>query len=349
MLTKEQISQAETYHRVLRTISRNNPDLRATKQSLLFTGRLLWDVSYKTTGDDMTATNLLFQAVDKGIASGDDPWRLLAQELLVPSQQLAHILSARWCDQGFPQIVIGHKYAAALLATQLSKDVVQRVQPPWRAFFIELPSGLLQIRDDTNNKDVDLTGVLVGQLDNTAGDPRWGFFAITETQVTLWKHGATAEQLLLGDIENVYENASFLLPFSSLDERCNALLGRLILNVCLAMSDPDNVTPPKEDKKGKRAKGGNKRKEKEPTVRTYKLGATPQVDCRAQVREYLQTGKISGTVTVQSMVSGHWKHQAYGPQRSLRKNIWVSPYWRGPEDAPILVKPKVLKERIVHE
>lgn len=29
------------------------------------------------------------------------------------------------------------------------------------------------------------------------------------------------------------------------------------------------------------------------------------------------------------LVTGHWKHQPYGPERSLRKYIYILPYWRG--------------------
>jgi hypothetical protein len=33
---------------------------------------------------------------------------------------------------------------------------------------------------------------------------------------------------------------------------------------------------------------------------------------------------------VQSLrLTGHWKNQPYGPDRSLRKFIYILPYWRG--------------------
>ena len=34
-------------------------------------------------------------------------------------------------------------------------------------------------------------------------------------------------------------------------------------------------------------------------------------------------------------VSGHFKLQPHGPQRSQRRLIWVDRYTRGPDDAPI--------------
>lgn len=51
----------------------------------------------------------------------------------------------------------------------------------------------------------------------------------------------------------------------------------------------------------------------------------------------------SGSVEWQRrwMVRGHWRLQPYGPQKSLRKPIWIDPYVKGPEDKPLDVRPTV--------
>jgi hypothetical protein len=41
------------------------------------------------------------------------------------------------------------------------------------------------------------------------------------------------------------------------------------------------------------------------------------------------------------IVSGHWRNQAYGPERSLRRQTWVPSYVKGPEGAPLLSTEKV--------
>jgi hypothetical protein len=48
-----------------------------------------------------------------------------------------------------------------------------------------------------------------------------------------------------------------------------------------------------------------------------------------------------GPVTVHHWVDGHWKWQPYGAKRSLRRRIYLSGYDRGPEDQPLVVKPRV--------
>lgn len=39
-------------------------------------------------------------------------------------------------------------------------------------------------------------------------------------------------------------------------------------------------------------------------------------------------------VSVRFLVRGHWRQQACGPQRRMRKPVWVSPFVKGPEGAP---------------
>lgn len=43
------------------------------------------------------------------------------------------------------------------------------------------------------------------------------------------------------------------------------------------------------------------------------------------------------------LVGSHWKWQPYGPQRALRRRIFVAGYVRGPEDKPLRVTPRVTR------
>jgi hypothetical protein len=67
------------------------------------------------------------------------------------------------------------------------------------------------------------------------------------------------------------------------------------------------------------------------------VGHPVKHDFREHVRSFARGERDK--LSVQSLISGHYKMQPYGPQRSLRKLIWLEPYWRGPEDAPIPIRP----------
>jgi hypothetical protein len=80
-------------------------------------------------------------------------------------------------------------------------------------------------------------------------------------------------------------------------------------------------------------------------TRSYKRAGrrTPEVtivDLRRQAarvaaREETVEDMIRRKIGVRFLVRGHWKRQAYGPKRGLRKTIYVSPFMKGPDGAPL--------------
>jgi hypothetical protein len=38
------------------------------------------------------------------------------------------------------------------------------------------------------------------------------------------------------------------------------------------------------------------------------------------------------------IVRGHWRQQAHGPARALRKTLWIQPFWKGPEESRVLLR-----------
>jgi len=46
-------------------------------------------------------------------------------------------------------------------------------------------------------------------------------------------------------------------------------------------------------------------------------------------------------LTVRFFVEGFWRNQPYGPERAYRRPTWVHAHWRGPADAPVVVRDKV--------
>jgi len=305
------------------------------KNELAELGRQLWPFSYENALGDFDAVDRLFKYAESNV----DPHRCLAlsASLLNPSEQLQIIGSCLWYDQGLSQIVIGHRYAAALLATRASA-VVADVRPPWRAFWIELPRGLLFATTLDGREEIPLIGVLVLYQND-----RWSYLALTTSWVTLWRIGvADLFEDADGPEDPTTETSAifdaFAIERTTLDERTQKLVQRLVANVCLAMSDPGNLKCLTKENAG----GKSKRNSETPLLRTYQLGKTPTIDLRAAVREYVKTGRL-GVLAVQVLVAGHWKRQAYGPGRIDRKVIWIEPYWRGPEDAPVLPRARSLR------
>ncbi len=64
--------------------------------------------------------------------------------------------------------------------------------------------------------------------------------------------------------------------------------------------------------------------------------------------ETLASGESSGDrkLTKRFVVRPHWRHQAHGPGRSLRRWVYVPRHWRGPEDGEV-ADPHTLVTKIV--
>lgn len=240
---------------------------------------------------------------------------------------------AAWYEYGQPVVQIADKLAASLLTSPPNKLSVSRFRLPFRSFVMRLPANLLFILNSAGDPE-SVRSIAVAQVvANPDGHRQLFYQAYTETGVSLWGHGKDTWELL-----NSHANVDEVMPFDSevtdLDERNTMLCRRLIVNTCLLMTDPSNYceTGPGHRLFSKR----RQRWEKNPTIRSFVLTTKVNHDFRQTVRDYARgTGK---KINVQSFVIGHWKSQPYGPKNSKRKTIFVEPYWRGPEDAPIALR-----------
>lgn len=252
--------------------------------------------------------------------------------------------AARWAHYGFPTVQFsGHRYAAALMATKIPEG---EVLPPWKSFLIELPNGLMQTKDGSGEYQ-DLAYCMVSyhafkpSLD--ADGPSvmgWSIDAHTRNGINLHVHRQTLDNLRANKIGRLFEDPSFdafAYQMDSEDDRTMELLVRLVINACLAMSNPEVVRPIGKNHPKDGEPVGTPRTQKEPACRVYRVGRDITLDCRDALRDYVR-GERRGPLTVQFLVRGHWRQQACGPKFSDRRATWIEPYWKGPEDAPIPVR-----------
>jgi hypothetical protein len=102
---------------------------------------------------------------------------------------------ARWCNNGFPQVTMGHKYCSYLMASTMSPEAADYVKAPWNAFIIEVPNDILFLTDGDTNQEHMVRRILVLQLTTRLrGEERWGYVAFTESTLTLWRYGGRAQR-----------------------------------------------------------------------------------------------------------------------------------------------------------
>lgn len=62
---------------------------------------------------------------------------------------------------------------------------------------------------------------------------------------------------------------------------------------------------------------------------------------RAQVEDVRQAQESGRHLYHRFIVRGHWRNQAYGTNRALRRRTYILPYVKGPQDAPFIDREKV--------
>jgi hypothetical protein len=160
---------------------------------------------------------------------------------------------AKWADAGFPCVTMGHKFAAALLCTTASDEAVAMARPPFPAFLIEVPDGLLTIDSEQagTSRITPIVTILVYRLDNdkTPEGWAWGYTAYSAGGLSVFRYGVRAAELLPPELDEILDGnrkwnddrTPFSFDLTDTDNRTTVMIGRLIVNTCLAFSDPTNV------------------------------------------------------------------------------------------------------------
>lgn len=328
--TKDQPDEvASVAHDAMRTVY--GPLNEApTKEDIARIGLFLWPHTYKPHPDD---DYLAFESLLKWARDQGKP--MLEAACHIPSEQISMLGAARWADQAFPRFIMSHSFAAALMATALSEEALELVRPPYKAFMIDVPDGLLSLMNDRTGKESKIKWILVHEVESRDGRP-WQYVAHTEDSLCIWRHGVDSKYLCEPELpSNRWEGFSFIAPKDERDDRVAALIGRLIVGVCLAVLEPSNVKPTSQHGRT------DPEKLRVDDIRTFRLGKPLKIDCRKDVQDYI-AGVKDRVQSVRTLVRGHWRMQRHGPKLSLKKPIWLKPFWRGPDDGPVLVRPTVM-------
>lgn len=238
------------------------------------------------------------------------------------SRRRMYEFSAAWHDNGFPAVDLGHKHAASLMATNTRAESIREARAPWGAFLVRIPHGLVshdikqrvRFADGTERED----GVIT----------RHALYALVYVNGYVTAHIADEQGVF--DVVKV-ETVAELGETSKHDPTGN-LVARLVLGVCMEMTTSvykGGSLRPQPVKRDSRTG--------EPRTWTFRLSRDVKVDCRAAVRDYC-AGVTHSAPSVQCLVRGHWRQQPCGKGGADRRNIFVEPYWRGPEDADIALR-----------
>lgn len=146
----------------------------------------------------------------------------------------------------------------------------------------------------------------------------------------IWCKGASP-------VAGIYTNTPKALPFQDptiKNTPTAKVANNLVASICLALTNPDDF---KKAHSSKRTKGNNRIGPPILGQARFMLSAPVKIDLRGRLHDVL-SGKVGSSPKVQFLVRGHWREQAHGPSRSLRKHMWIEPFWKGPEESRVLLR-----------
>lgn len=205
-----------------------------------------------------------------------------------------------WLKCAFARLEVGHRLAASFALTDIPDDV--EIRAPWASWSLVVPEGLLPPLEDGG----------------------------TEKPARFWCVGVEPVFMVTG-LGRVMAREAMNFSGPIYDA-----ITSLIKGACLALSDPEAF---KKTGGRQHAAAKAKRDHHQPVFEQarYLLSAPVKIDLREHLAAVL-SGRKGTSPTVQFLVRGHWKHQAHGPRHSLRKTIWIEPFWKGPEESRILLR-----------
>lgn len=340
-------------------IRSRRPDGAELSRQLFYAGGSnAWHITYKLRpNDDQHALEaVLRRNRELGVY---DQTRHDGNTIETLGHAVTHIMSlARWVDGGCRILTTDAAYFAAMAHTSINRDAIDALRIPWPSFLVEWPRGLCVAEDG-----FEYTCALVTQFDSVAyrgfaktrgafvpeGTVNVGPLAslmITGEKVgdspalTTDYPGVTLNTLLFEDLPDAPPLFGDYDARSDGDKAIMEMVKRAIAGLLYTMQHTRNWrTSPFKSPLHRRAKV----RAGPPPHRIIQIGRPLSIDMSVAVRE--RAAGRGGSPSVQTLVRGHVKRQVVGVGRSARKVIWIEPYWRGPEEAPILARPHLVGSR----
>lgn len=303
------------------------------------------------TEDDAEAWELERRVVLEQAQSGDKKAAQVLPHLMTSDGYSAFGWHGKWYHYGCQSIDIEEKYAASLCATKVAPSELDYVKLPWPCFVIRVPKFLQNL--NVNGEGLRLIAVnhfrysgstrVTGKqnLEGHVDMERFNLQLITANKYRILPAQSLLDWVQSKEVNGYDEFRLVAVEHSEVDRRQLEIIGRLALGAVIAMNDPKahrRLGP-----LGPKVKPslGSPRYGTANQVVLHKIGRPVKVDARDTIAAYA-TGQKSRVTNVRTLVAGHWKNQPHGPKSSLRRWQHVECYWRGDEEAPLIVRPHVV-------
>jgi hypothetical protein len=291
------------------------------------------------------------------------------------NREIAEILHwhLSWRENGYPCFQLTHSLAAALLLTDCKEVKGRDLKFPFPSFLVTLPrpNGLIEFTDPDTDLPIEAGWIQFHSMQAPAeqkdGDKICAALRdrsyLTEDPDVQWRDstivrvieprgiGVFNRQYLPTGEETLEEWLTSYQPIggkyqfesTDLDKSSVHASLRLLVNLSFYLDAQSAQGKKLPKRKILRRKWGRSRDDGPPIPPAWQLGQ--DVKLSAELREAAKHSASPNPKTraewelkSQHVVRGHWRNQAHGPERTLRKRIWITPHWRGPRASEAIVR-----------
>jgi len=246
--------------------------------------------------------------------------------------------SGLWAELGFPVIDLTYDFFHAIAFTDFGESDGEELKLPFDFLLLRFPENVVLggARTAFIYRSFRLNGFEGGHVPL----PKDIHLVWDRTRVTLarcnvgdvfteWDHGVALKELMKGEAVSGNEKLMIQKPPRE-DEAAKVLsvLRRVIGNSMLYINANGGLPPKGVKKLGPDVPVEREHKENP----RFRIGRP--IKLGPQMRKMFTTSTARGTwkLAARFVVRGHWRNQAHGPNRELRKRMWIEPHWKGPED-----------------
>lgn len=244
-----------------------------------------------------------------------------------------------WGLTGYPEFSLTDDFFHAIAATDFGDAEEEKTNLPYPSFLIRLPPNEIMF----GCRSIFMTsfrmepGDVVPEISMSEGTAALMLFELpnvpisgtedTQTVETVWKVND-----LLKDLKSTNLNLGERVKQDAhVDEivEATAIARKVVLNTLLYINANGGMPERGQKKVGPDVPVERDHKElpRFRVGRPIKLGPTTRKMLYGRSTTASQRELMS-----RFMVRGHWRNQVHGPGRSLRKRMWIEPYWKGPEN-----------------
>lgn len=297
-------------------------------------GSLYWPITYRTGASDADAlaTIIRHQFQERVPDAIDD-------------QEVQFLCAAaKWVDGACRTIITTDRYFSAMAATSIGPDAILDLRVPWPAFVVEVPPGLLVAPDGSEYRHIVCAQFMDLDVEQAPGSQ--SVYALVQIHTERHESAKVIAASRIGTLAALLAEPprggwgmdgdyfSRALEFEAAEDAIQDMCFRAVVGLLFTMQHTTNFRA----RPYPAATRGNLRSAP-PPHRMVLVGSPLKLDCRQAIREAAGGRRGRGAPSVQTLVRGHIKRQVVGHGRRGRKVVWIEPYWRGPEDAPILSRP----------